>query len=138
MTLRPTRRRSAVFAALLLTPLAGQAFAQGAAIPERSAPAAPAQPSSKLSDEKLKAFAVAYLKVDRVRQDYSARIGQTQDQGARQTLKNEANKKMIEAVETAPDMSLEEYKTIITAAQADPAVAQKVQNNLRGAAPAAQ
>jgi hypothetical protein len=136
MTIRPTLSRTALLGSVLLAGLAGPALAQETA-PPRPAPAQ-AEPSSRLSDEKLKAFAVAYLKVDKVRQDYTARIGGTQDQTARQSLKTEANKKMIEAVETAPDMSLEEYKTIITAAQADPAVAQKVQNNLRSAAPAAK
>jgi hypothetical protein len=38
---------------------------------------------------------------------------------------------MINAVEKSPDMSLDEYKTIITAAQTDPDVAKKVQEKLK-------
>jgi hypothetical protein len=117
------------------------AFAQGAAEPQAmpprtgEAPAiqAPAIKVPAISDEKIKAFAVAYLQVDKVRKDYTARIGTTADAGTKQKLQNEANQQMIKAVETSPGMSLNDYKTIITAAQSDPDVARKVQQNLQAA-----
>lgn len=118
------------------------AFAQGAAEPQATQPRTPqagasqaapqAQiPQAALTDEKLKAFAVAYLQVDKVRQDYTQKIGTTTDAAAKQKLQNEANQQMIKAVETSPGMSLNDYKTIITAAQSDPTVARKVQENLQ-------
>lgn len=119
------------------------AFAQGAAEPQatqRRTPQAGATqvpapqgqaPQAAITDEKLKAFAVAYLQVDKVRQDYTQKIGTTTDAAAKQKLQNEANQQMIKAVETSPGMSLNDYKTIITAAQSDPTVARKVQENLQ-------
>jgi uncharacterized protein involved in copper resistance len=120
------------------------AFAQGAqqgasqaapqATPESVQPAAP---NTALSDEKLQAFAVAYLQVDKVRKDYSAKIGTTTDAAAKQKLQNEANQQMVKAVETSPGMSINDYKTIITAAQSDPTIARKVQQKLQTAPQAA-
>ncbi|OJF96826.1 DUF4168 domain-containing protein [Pararhizobium antarcticum] len=95
---------------------------------EQAAPAA-------ISDEKLQAFAVAYLQVDKVRQDYSAKIGAAKDSTSKQKLQNEANQQMIKAVETSPNMSVEDYKTVISAAQTDPVIAKKLQEKLQ--APAA-
>ena len=66
-----------------------------------------------------------------MRQDYAAKIGAEKDAVNKQKLQNEANKQMINAVEKSPDMSLDEYKTIITAAQTDPDVAKKVQEKLK-------
>ncbi|TCM58458.1 uncharacterized protein DUF4168 [Rhizobium sp. PP-F2F-G48] len=114
------------------------AFAQGAAEPQATQPRTPSAgatqvpaPQAAITDEKLKAFAVAYLQVDKVRQDYTQKIGTTTDAAAKQKLQNEANQQMIKAVETSPGMSLNDYKTIITAAQSDPTVARKVQENLQ-------
>ncbi|KQR69123.1 hypothetical protein ASG25_15965 [Rhizobium sp. Leaf384] len=114
------------------------AFAQGAAEPQATQPQTPSAgasqipaPQASITDEKLKAFAVAYLQVDKVRQDYTRKIGTTTDAAAKQKLQNEANQQMIKAVETSPGMSLNDYKTIITAAQSDPTVARKVQENLQ-------
>lgn len=42
---------------------------------------------------------------------------------------------MVKAVETAPNMSVEEYTTILKAAQSDPALAQKVQEKLQTSTP---
>lgn len=112
------------------------AFAQEAsqATPPTTPEAAqPAAPNAALSDEKLQAFAVAYLQVDKVRKDYSAKIGTTTDAAAKQKLQNEANQQMVKAVETSPGMSINDYKTIITAAQSDPTVARKVQQKLQTA-----
>lgn len=119
------------------------AFAQGAAEPQAAQPRTPQAgasqipapqtqlPQAAITDEKLKAFAVAYLQVDKVRQDYTRKIGTTADAATKQKLQNEANQQMIKAVETSPGMSLNDYKTIITAAQSDPTVARKVQENLQ-------
>ncbi|WP_349435132.1 DUF4168 domain-containing protein [Pararhizobium sp. A13] len=122
-------------AALSLIVINSPAFAQGASEPQATQPMQSTAPTA-ISDQKIEAFAVAYLQVDKVRQDYAAKIGAEKDATAKQKLQNEANKQMINAVEKSPDMSLEEYKTIITAAQTDPEVAKKVQEKLQTTAPA--
>ncbi|KAB1084060.1 DUF4168 domain-containing protein [Neorhizobium galegae] len=105
-------------------PIQGQADSNGAA--------------DAVSDQKIEAFAVAYLQVDKVRQEYSAKIGATPDAAAKQQLQAEAGKQMVQAVEASPGMSVEEYNVILTAAQKDPALVQKVQEKLQKAIPAQQ
>lgn len=87
-----------------------------------------------ISDQKIEAFAVAYLQVDKVRQEYVAKIGAASDDTTKQQLQDEAGKKMVQAVEGSPDMSVEEYNSILAATQKDPALVQKVQEKLQKAA----
>jgi hypothetical protein len=127
-------------AALSLMFLSNPASAQQAA-PEKQ-PAQQGQTGSQgapaaVSDQKVEAFAVAYLQVDKVRQEYSAKIGATQDTAAKQQLQTEASKQMVQAVEASP-ISLDEYNSILTAAQNDPALVKRVQEKLQESAPAQQ
>lgn len=130
MTIRHMPVAALTAAALSLIVINSPAFAQGAAEPQATQPMQGTAPAA-ISDQKIEAFAVAYLQVDKVRQDYAAKIGAEKDAVSKQKLQNEANKQMINAVEKSPDMSLDEYKTIITAAQTDPDVAKKVQEKLK-------
>jgi len=104
-------------------PMQGQGGGSGAAAP--------------VSDQKLEAFAVAYLQVDKVRQEYSAKIGATKDEAGKQKLQAEAKKQMVDTVEASKDISVEEYSSILTAAQSDPALAKKVLEKI-GTPPPAQ
>ncbi|MDR9772678.1 DUF4168 domain-containing protein [Rhizobium hidalgonense] len=104
-------------------PMQGQSGGTGAAAP--------------VSDQKLEAFAVAYLQVDKVRQQYSAKIDATKDQAAKQRLQEEAKKQMVDTVQASNDISVEEYSSILTAAQSDPALAKKVLEKI-GTPPPAQ
>jgi hypothetical protein len=130
MTIRHMPVAALTAAALSLIVINSPAFAQGAAEPQATQPMQGAAPAA-ISDQKIEAFAVAYLQVDKVRQDYAAKIGAEKDAVNKQKLQNEANKQMINAVEKSPDMSLDEYKIIITAAQTNPDVAKKVQEKLK-------
>ena len=131
MTIRHMPVAALTAAALSLIVINSPAFAQGAAEPQATQPMQQGTAPAAISDQKIEAFAVAYLQVDKVRQDYAAKIGAEKDAVSKQKLQNEANKQMINAVEKSPDMSLDEYKTIITAAQTDPDVAKKVQEKLK-------
>lgn len=93
--------------------------------------------TAPVSDQKLEAFAVAYVQVDKVRQEYSAKIDATKDQAAKQKLQDEAKKQMVETVQASNDISVEEYSSILTAAQSDPALAKKVLEKI-GTPPPAQ
>lgn len=134
MTIRHMPVAALTAAALSLIVINSPAFAQGATEPQATQPMQDTAPAA-ISDKQIEAFAVAYLQVDKVRQDYAAKIGSEKDATAKQKLQNEANKQMINAVEKSPDMSLEKYKTIITAAQTNPEVAKKVQEKLKTTAP---
>ncbi len=94
--------------------------------------------NAAISDQKIEAFAVAYLQVDKVRQEYSAKIDATTDAAAKEKLEAEASKEMVEAVESSSAISVEEYSSILSAAQDDPAFAKKIQEKLQTGAPAQQ
>ncbi|MBP1861089.1 DUF4168 domain-containing protein [Rhizobium herbae] len=130
MTIRHMPVAALTAAALSLIVINSPAFAQGAAEPQGTQPIQGTAPAA-ISDQKIEAFAVAYLQVDKVRQDYAAKIGAEKDAVNKQKLQNEANQQMINAVEKSPGMSLDEYKTVITAAQTNPDVAKKVQEKLK-------
>ncbi|MBP2234300.1 hypothetical protein J2Z31_000790 [Sinorhizobium kostiense] len=126
---------AAVFSLMIVSPASALEVAQ-------AQEAQPAQgqtgtQTAPISDEKLEAFAVAYLEVDKVRQEYSTKIGATSDAAAKEKLQTEASQQMVKAVEASP-ISVQEYTTILTAAQNDPALAKKVQEKLQNPAPAQQ
>ncbi|WP_039844135.1 DUF4168 domain-containing protein [Rhizobium gallicum] len=138
MITRFTPVASLTAAALSLMFFSSPASAQQAAPAQQPVQA---QPEGKgaaaaVSDQKIEAFAVAYLQVDQVRQEYSAKIGATQDTAAKQQLQTEASKQMVQAVEASPGISLDEYNSILTAAQNDPALVKRVQEKLQESAPA--
>ncbi|OEC94865.1 DUF4168 domain-containing protein [Rhizobium sp. YK2] len=141
MMIRHIPAVSLTAAALSLMVLSNQAFAQQAT--QEQQPAQTQQPDSSaaaptVNDQKIEAFAVAYLQVDKIRQEYSAKIGATQDPTAKQQLQTEASKQMVQAVQTSPGMSVDEYNAILTAAKKDPALVKKVQDKIQKAAPAQQ
>ncbi|MDR9781513.1 DUF4168 domain-containing protein [Rhizobium redzepovicii] len=134
---------AAVFSLLASSPASAAEMAQAQAQPPAQGQA-PMQGQSggaaapaAVSDQKLEAFAVAYLQVDKVRQEYSAKIGATKDEAGKQKLQAEAKKQMVDTVEASKDISVEEYSSILTAAQSDPALAKKVLEKI-GTPPPAQ
>src|SRR5690606_34225186 len=123
----------------------GAANAQDAA-PQTPPPAeaapqteAPAAAAPAMDDTKLKSFAVAFLEVTKVTESYKPQIeaaaGNAEDQ---QRLQQEAGEKMVEAVNSAEGISVDEYNTIIQAAQTDPDLAQKINGHITEAAGAQQ
>ncbi|MGX9989826.1 DUF4168 domain-containing protein [Rhizobium sp. Z1P35] len=120
---------AAVFSLLAFSPASAVDMAQAQQQPAQAQPQGQPRGSgatAPVSDQKIEAFAVAYLQVDKVRQEYSAKIGATKDEAAKQQLQEEAKKQMVDTVQASPDISVEEYSSILTAAQSDPALAKKV------------
>lgn len=135
---------AAVFSLLALSPASAVDMAQAQQQPPAQGQA-PMQGQSgdngaaaPVSDQKIEAFAVAYLQVDKVRKEYSAKIGATKDEAAKQKLQEEAKKQMVDTVEASKDISVEEYSSILTAAQSDPALAKKVLEKIGTPPPAQQ
>ncbi|MET3753262.1 hypothetical protein ABID08_000601 [Rhizobium binae] len=134
---------AAVFSLLAFSPASATELAQAQQQPPAQGQA-PMQgqgggtgTATPVSDQKLEAFAVAYLQVDKVRQQYSAKIDATKDQAAKQKLQEEAKQQMVDTVQASNDISVEEYSSILTAAQSDPALAKKVLEKI-GTPPPAQ
>ncbi|MBD9650685.1 DUF4168 domain-containing protein (plasmid) [Ensifer sp. PDNC004] len=129
---------AAVFSFMVVSPASALEIAQAETTQPTQGQAGNKAPDAAISDQKIEAFAVAYLQVDKVRQEYSAKIEATSDAAAKKDLETEASKKMVETVQASPTISIEEYSAILTAAQSDPAVAKKVQAKLQDTAPAQQ
>ncbi|ANK86320.1 MULTISPECIES: DUF4168 domain-containing protein [Rhizobium] len=133
---------AAVFSLLALSPASATELAQAQQQPPAQGQA-PMQgqggtgAAAPVSDQKLEAFAVAYVQVDKVRQEYSAKIDATKDEAAKQKLQEEAKKQMVDTVKASNAISVEEYSSILTAAQSDPALAKKVLDKI-GTPPPAQ
>lgn len=137
MITRYTLAASLAATAFSLMMVAPASAAQIAQVQEKTTTQGQADSTGTISDQKIEAFAVAYLQVDKVRQTYSAKIEATKDAATKEKLQTEASKQMVEAVEASP-VSVEEYSAILSAAQSDPAIAKKVQEKLQTAAPAQQ
>ena len=113
----------------------GAAVAQDAApVPEQEAPAA----APSLDDDKLKSFAVAFLEVTKVTQDYQPQIAAAGTPEDQQRLQEEAGEKMVEAVNEADGITVDEYNMIIQAAQTDPDLAQRINGHITDAAGAVE
>ena len=125
----------------LLAGLSALAFGLGASLgvasaqetapaPEMEAPAA----APSVDDDKLKSFAVAFLEVTRVTQAYQPQIAAAGTPEDQQRLQQEAGEKMVEAVNEAEGITVDEYNMIIQAAQTDPELAQKINGHITEAA----
>lgn len=106
--------------------------AQEAASPVPQAESA--APAAAVDDGKLKSFAVAFLGVTKVSQTYKPKIEAAKSDSDRQTLQKEAGQEMVEAVNGAGGINIEEYNQIIEAAQTDPDLAQKINTHITEAA----
>lgn len=116
----------------LCVPATGFAFAQ------ETAPAQPEtqmqQPAQDFSDETLRSFAVAFLEVDQINKEYTPRLQAAQTPEEQQQLQEEASQQMVSAVENSEGITVQEYTSIMQAAQADPELAQKLTNYIGEAA----
>ncbi len=91
----------------------------------------PAQQSaSSFSDSELKSFAVAVLEVQRINDTYVPKLQSAQSPEEQQQLRQTASQEMVRAVEKE-GMSVDKYKEILSQAQADPAVAERVKQHMR-------
>ncbi len=106
---------------------AGVAFAPYALAQDANQPSEPAVEAPAVTDEKLQSFAVAFLEVENLKQQYTQQLQEAGDDAERQQqLQNEAGEKILQAVEETDGISVDEYNQIIQSAQADPDLAQRL------------
>ena len=115
----------------LKTLLASTAIAATLAFGPLASPAALAQDQidgAALATEegKIDAFITAALAVNDVRQAYIERLENVTDEGEQVELLQEADAAMLDTVEQAPGISLDEYIAIADAAAADPDLAARI------------
>ncbi|MFP3920967.1 MAG: DUF4168 domain-containing protein [Dichotomicrobium sp.] len=123
------------FARLTLAALASAGLAFGAVM---ATPAAAQQTETQeqasFSDEKLRSFASAAVKLSQIRSEYQAQMGNAENDEERQALTQETNQQMAQAVEETEGISVEEYNEIASASRSNPEVAEKVETYMEEAA----
>lgn len=75
--------------------------------------------------EQLRAFAKAYLEVERIRESYEPQLSSTEDPQKSRRLEEEAISKIGEAI-THKGLTLESYSLIVRTANADDALRKKI------------
>lgn len=110
---------------LLLAFTSGAAFAQDQA----QSPAAQQAPqaAADISDDAVVNFVAAQQEVETIRTDYMERVQNADDQQAAMGLQQEAQQKMVKAVEES-GMGVQEYNMIAQAAQQDPSVQKRIKD----------
>lgn len=94
---------------------------------ERSAPGLSA-PS--YSDSELKSFAVAVLEVQRINNDYVPKLESAKSPEEQMQIRKTASQEMVRAVEKE-GMSVEKYKEIMSQAETNPAIAERVKAHMQ-------
>lgn len=146
MSLKTICYAAAVAAGLTAVPmLSVAAVAQTAQPPAAEAPATqapatqtPAPGQISFSEEKLKSFVVALLEVNEINKSYLPRVQAAKTAEEKQQLGQEAQQKMVEAVEGTEGITVDEYTSIVQAAQSDPKVAEQINGLIQETAKAAQ
>ena len=82
------------------------------------------------SDSELKSFAVAVLEVQRMNDTYVPKLESAKSPEEQQQLRQTASKEMVRAVEKE-GMSVDKYKAILSDAQTNPAVAERVKEHMK-------
>ncbi len=121
MTFKTTLTAATMAAGLAIAPAA---MAQSDM--EDGAQAAPNGAMLAENDAKLDAFVMAALSVSDVRNDYMAQLQSAEDEEAQQSLIQEANTAIVQTVEQAPGITLDEYVAIGEAAGADEELAARI------------
>jgi len=78
------------------------------------------QAPSEVSESEREAFIVAYKDVVAIEQEYNQQIQTAEDETTQQAILDEARAEMTQAVEDAPDISVDRYIEILRLAQSDP------------------
>jgi hypothetical protein len=81
----------------------------------QEAPAA----AAAFSQDQLDAFVAAALEVSGIQQAAAERLIATEDEAEQQTVVEEANQQMIDAIEAEPGITVPEYVSIAEAAETD-------------------
>lgn len=115
--------------------IAATAAVLGAAVAVAPVAVTPAQAQQQqaapsFSDEQLRSYAEAALKVHEIGTEYHPRIERAQSDQDADQLRAAANEAMIEAVRDQ-GLTVEEYNQIFTASQTDAAVRSAVEAHMR-------
>lgn len=110
------------------TAVAALALAGGAALPvaAQTLDGGAEVETADYSDAQLQAFAETALQVAEVRDDYAQQLEMTEGEADQQELIDEGNAAMLDVVENAQGITLDEYLEIGEAAAADPELGEQI------------
>lgn len=100
---------------------------QGAQTQQGGAGAMGGAAQTQISNDDLEKFATADEKVSEIRDDFSERLSQADNQEEAQSLQLEAQEKMVEAVQSE-GLEIPKYNEIATRMQTDPELQQRIQS----------
>lgn len=84
----------------------------------------PQQSQTTVSDEELQSFAKAYVEIEAIRVSHEAALNNTQEPEQAQQIQQDANAKMVEAVEKQ-GMTVEGYAQILNAVNSNGVLAKR-------------
>jgi Domain of unknown function (DUF4168) len=84
------------------------------------------QAQEQYEQEKLESFVVAALAVNELVEQWTPRIQGAQDETEAAQLRDQANSELVNAINQANGITVEEYRQISQAAQADPALMARI------------
>ncbi|ART62131.1 DUF4168 domain-containing protein [Kushneria marisflavi] len=118
------------FAAVVSASLVATGLAATPALAAQEQPAQGAQSQQQsqknFSDDQLQNFASASQEIAGISQDYTKQLQGADDADAQQSIREEANQKMVQAVQDN-NLEVEQFNQIGQAVQNDPQMMQKVQ-----------
>jgi Sec-independent protein translocase protein TatA len=93
-----------------------------------------AQAQDSYSDEKLKSFAEAAVKLIGIRSEFRNQMGEASNDQERQQLQQQTNQRMAQAVEGTDGISIDEYNEIAQASRTNQQLAQRINTYIQEAA----
>lgn len=88
------------------------------------------QPATEVPDTELDAFVVAYKDVVAIEQSYSDEFEAAASEEEQQSIVNQAQIEMTQAIEDAPNIGVDRYVEILQMAQTDPELQQELGSRL--------
>jgi len=83
------------------------------------------------SEKKLEAFAAAATEVNKIMFAWRGRMQQAENQEEQQQMLQQANEEIVAIVQETPNINMQEYQEIATAAGEDQALAEELRNRVR-------
>jgi mannitol-specific phosphotransferase system IIBC component len=94
-----------------------------------------AMAQEQYEQQKLESFVVAALAVNELVEEWTPRIQSAQDETEAAQLRDQANSELVDAISQSNGITVEEYREISQAAQADPALMARISEIFDDVAP---
>ena len=97
-----------------------------------------AQAQEQYDQQTLESFVVAALEVNRLVEEWTPRIQAAPSESEAAEMREEANNQLVEAINQTSDITIDEYREISAAAQADPQLMARISEIIEDMQPAQQ